>query len=204
MGGHARHLRFTAGVRGSLSGTLATMGAGVPYVIGAKFGCPDRPCIAIVGDGAMQMNGLNELITIAKYWQEWSDPRLIVAILNNQDLNQVTWEMRAMEGAPQFLPSQQIPDFPYASFAESIGLGGDRIEKPDGIGAAWDRALGASRPHVLEFVTDPAVPPIPPHATLDQIENMVAALAQGDSDWAEVMKVGFKQKLQEFIPGKAR
>jgi pyruvate dehydrogenase (quinone) len=201
---YARHLRFTAGVRGSLSGTLATMGAGVPYAIGAKFGWPDRPCIAIVGDGAMQMNGLNELITIAKYWQEWSDPRLIIAILNNQDLNQVTWEMRAMEGAPQFLPSQQIPDFPYASFAKSIGLGGDRIEKPDGIGAAWERALGASRPHVLEFVTDPAVPPIPPHATLDQIENMVSALAKGDSDWAEVMKVGFKQKLQEFIPGKAR
>jgi pyruvate dehydrogenase (quinone) len=199
---YARHLRFRDGVRGSLSGTLATMGPGVPYAIGAKMGHPDRPCIALVGDGAMQMNGLNELITIAKYWQEWHDPRLIVVVLNNRDLNQVTWEMRAMEGAPQFLPSQHLPDFPYARFAESIGLGGDRIEKPDGVGAAWDRALAGDRPHVLEFVTDPAVPPIPPHATLDQIENMVTSLAHGDSDWADVMKVGFLQKLQEFLPGR--
>jgi pyruvate dehydrogenase (quinone) len=201
---YARHLRFPAGVRGSLSGTLATMGPGVPYAIGAKMGHPDRVCIALVGDGAMQMNGINELITIAKYWHEWEDPRLIVAVLNNQDLNQVTWEMRAMEGSPQFLPSQHLPDFPYAGFAKSIGLGGDRIEKPDGVAAAWESALAGDRPHVLEFVTDPAVPPIPPHATLDQVESMVSALARGDSDWADVMKVGFLQKLQEFLPGKGR
>jgi pyruvate dehydrogenase (quinone) len=201
---YARHLRFRDGVRGSLSGNLATMGPGVPYAIGAKMGHPGRPCIALVGDGAMQMNGINELITIAKYWREWEDPRLIIAVLNNRDLNQVTWEMRAMEGAPQFLPSQHLPDFPYAGFAQSIGLGGDRIEKPDGVGTAWDRALAGDRPHVLEFVTDPAVPPIPPHATLDQIENMVSSLAHGDSDWADVMKVGFMQKLQEFLPGQGR
>ncbi len=199
---YARHIRFTGDVRGSLSGNLATMGPGVPYAIGAKFGHPDRPVIALVGDGAMQMNGINELITIGKYWRDWADPRLIVVVLNNQDLNQVTWEMRAMEGAPQFLPSQHLPDFPYAGFAQSFGLGGDRVEKPDGVGAAWERALGSDRPHVLEFVTDPAVPPIPPHATLDQMENMVSSLLHGDSDWAEVMKVGFWQKLQEFLPGK--
>jgi pyruvate dehydrogenase (quinone) len=199
---YARHIRFTAGVRGSLSGNLATMGPGVPYAIGAKFGHQDRPVIALVGDGAMQMNGINELITISKYWRDWADPRLIVVVLNNQDLNQVTWEMRAMEGAPQFLPSQHLPDFPYAGFAQSIGLGGDRVEKPDGIGPAWERALNGDRPHVLEFVTDPAVPPIPPHASLDQIENMVSSLLHGDSDWADVMKVGFWQKLQEFLPGK--
>ena len=201
---YARHLRFRAGVRGSLSGNLATMGPGVPYAIGAKMGHPGRPCIALVGDGAMQMNGINELITIAKYWREWEDPRLIIAVLNNRDLNQVTWEMRAMEGAPQFLPSQHLPDFPYAGFAQSIGLGGERIEKPDGVGAAWDSALAGDRPYVLEFVTDPAVPPIPPHATLDQIENMISSLAHGDSDWADVMKVGFMQKLQEFLPGTGR
>ena len=144
---YARHLRMRGGMRGSLSGTLATMGPGVPYVIGAKFAHPDRPCIALVGDGAMQMNGLAELITAAKYWQEWADPRLIVAVLNNQDLNQVTWEMRAMSGAPQFLPSQSLPDVPYADFARSIGLDGVRVEKPGEVEAAWRQAL-ARRPAV--------------------------------------------------------
>ena len=119
---YARHLKFTAGVRGSLSGTLATMGPGVPYVIGAKWAHPDRPAIAFVGDGAMQMNGMAELITIAKYWQQWTDPRLIVAVLHNNDLNQVTWEMRAMENSPKFEASQSLPDVDYAGFARSLGL----------------------------------------------------------------------------------
>jgi pyruvate dehydrogenase (quinone) len=188
-------------MRGSLSGTLATMGNGVPYVIGAKFGNPTRPVIAFVGDGAMQMNGINELITISKYWQEWSDPRLIVAILHNDDLNQVTWEMRAMEGAPQFLPSQQLPTFPYADYARSLGLEGIRVDDPDSIAPAWHRALGADRPVVLQFVTDPAVPPIPPHATLEQVENMIAAVVRGDSDRWDVIKEGVKLKAQEFLPG---
>lgn len=160
---YARHLRMRGAMRGSLSGTLATMGPGVPYVIGAKFAHPDRPALAIVGDGAMQMNGMAELITAAKYWPEWQDPRLIIAVLNNQDLNQVTWEMRAMSGAPQFLPSQALPDVPYADFARSIGLGGLRVEKPGDVEDAWRRALGADRPFVIDFRTDPAVPPIPPH-----------------------------------------
>src|SRR6185503_19662196 len=110
---YARHLRIRGSMRGSLSGTLATMGPGVPYVIGAKFAHPDRPAIALVGDGAMQMNGMAELITAAKYYRDWSDPRMVVAVLNNGDLNQVTWEMRAMSGAPQFLPSQDLPDVAY-------------------------------------------------------------------------------------------
>jgi pyruvate dehydrogenase (quinone) len=159
---YARHLKFPAGVRGSLSGSLGTMGPGVPYAIGAKFGHPDRPAIALVGDGAMQMNGLNELITIGKYWTEWDDPRLIVAVLNNRGLSQVSWETRAAESAPKFAFAQHLPDVPYAGYALSLGLGGERVEKPDDIGGAWDRALAADRPCVLEFVTDPAVPPDPP------------------------------------------
>jgi pyruvate dehydrogenase (quinone) len=197
---YARNLRFRADTRGSLSGTLATMGPGVPYAIGAKFGLSDRPVIALVGDGAMQMNGINELITIAKYWSEWQDPRLIVAVLNNHDLNQVTWEMRAMQGAPQFLPSQQLPDFPYAAYAASLGLDGVRIDEPRGIAAAWDQALRADRPTVLEFVTDPAIPPIPPHATLDQIENMIEAVVRGDADRWQVVKEGAKSKARELFP----
>ncbi|MFF4824202.1 thiamine pyrophosphate-requiring protein [Streptomyces sp. NPDC001312] len=197
---YARHLKLRGGMRGSLSGTLATMGPGVPYAIGAKFAHGDRPAIALVGDGAMQMNGMAELITISKYWQDWADPRLVVAVLNNQDLNQVTWEMRAMEGAPQFLPSQSIPDVAYADFARTLGLKGMRIEKPGEVTGAWEAALAADRPCVLDFVTDPAVPPIPPHATLDQIEAAAASVLKGDSDRAAVIRQGFKSKVQEFLP----
>ncbi|GAA2295189.1 thiamine pyrophosphate-requiring protein [Streptomyces kunmingensis] len=201
---YARHLRLRGSMRGSLSGTLATMGPGVPYVIGAKFAHPGRPAIALVGDGAMQMNGLAELITAAKYWQEWENPQLIVAVLNNQDLNQVTWEMRAMSGAPQFLPSQALPDVPYADFARSIGLNGARVEKPGDVESAWRQALASDRPFVLDFRTDPAVPPIPPHASLDQIEAAATAILKGDSDSADVVKQGFKAKVQEMLPGGRR
>jgi pyruvate dehydrogenase (quinone) len=198
---YARHLRMRGDMRGSLSGTLATMGPGVPYVIGAKFAHPGRPAIAIVGDGAMQMNGMGELVTVAKFWRQWQDPRLIVAVLNNQDLNQVTWEMRAMAGAPQFLPSQSLPDVPYADFARSIGLDGARVEKPDGVVDAWQRALAADRPFVIDFRTDPAVPPVPPHADLDQIEAVAAAMLHGDSDRVGMAKQGLKAKVQEMLPG---
>ncbi|WRZ89341.1 thiamine pyrophosphate-requiring protein [Streptomyces sp. NBC_01007] len=198
---YARHLRMRGAMRGSLSGTLATMGPGVPYVIGAKFAHPERPALAIVGDGAMQMNGMAELITAAKYWPEWEDPRLIIAVLNNQDLNQVTWEMRAMSGAPQFLPSQALPDVPYADFARSIGLGGLRVEKPGDVEDAWQRALGADRPFVIDFRTDPAVPPIPPHADLDQIEAAASAVIKGDSDRTGMIRQGLKAKVQEMLPG---
>ncbi|QNS02762.1 thiamine pyrophosphate-requiring protein [Streptomyces xanthii] len=199
---YARHLRLRDGMRGSLSGTLATMGPGVPYVIGAKFAHGGRPAVALVGDGAMQMNGMAELITVAKYWEQWADPRLVVAVFNNQDLNQVTWEMRAMSGAPQFLPSQSIPDVGYADFARSLGLGGLRVEKPEHVRGAWEAALSASRPFVLDFRTDPAVPPIPPHATLDQIEAAAAAVLKGDSDRAAMVRQGFKAKVQEMLPGR--
>jgi pyruvate dehydrogenase (quinone) len=188
-------------MRGSLSGTLATMGPGVPYAIGAKFAHPDRPAIALVGDGAMQMNGLAEMITAAKYWREWSDPRLVVGVLNNRDLNQVTWEMRAMEGSPQFEQSQHLPDVPYADIAIRLGLRGVRVEKPEEVEPAWREALAADRPCVVEFVTDPAVPPIPPHADWEQVEATAAAILHGDSDRAGMIRQGVKAKIQEFLPG---
>ncbi|MEU1479857.1 thiamine pyrophosphate-requiring protein [Streptomyces sp. NPDC005760] len=201
---YARHLTMRPGMRSSLSGTLATMGPGVPYAIGAKFAHPDRPAIALVGDGAMQMNGMAELITVAKYRELWEDPRLIVAIWNNHDLNQVTWEMRAMEGAPSFLPSQQLPDVQYAAFARSLGLTGIRVEKPEDVEAAWRAALQADGPTVLEFLTDPAVPPIPPHATWEQMEATAASVLKGDPDAASMVKQGFKAKVQEFLPGREK
>ncbi|MER6242816.1 thiamine pyrophosphate-requiring protein [Streptomyces griseorubiginosus] len=201
---YARHLTMRPGMRSSLSGTLATMGPGVPYAIGAKFAHPDRPAIALVGDGAMQMNGMAELITAAKYRELWEDPRLIIAVWNNHDLNQVTWEMRAMEGAPSFLPSQQLPDVQYAAFARSLGLTGIRVEKPEDVEAAWRAGLAADGPAVLEFLTDPAVPPIPPHATWEQMEATAAAILKGDADRGSMVKQGFKAKVQEFLPGREK
>jgi pyruvate dehydrogenase (quinone) len=131
---------------GSLSGGLASMGSAVPYAIAAKFAHPDRPVIALVGDDAMQMNNMAELITVAKYWRRWSSPRCICAVWNNEDLNQVTWEQRVMEGDPEFNASQRIPDVPYHKFAELIGLKGIFVDDPDRIGAAWEEALAADRP----------------------------------------------------------
>ena len=200
---YARHLRFHGDIRGSLSGNLATMGPGVPYGIGAKFGNPDRPVIVFAGDGAMQMNGMAELITIKHYWQEWADPRLIVAVLHNEDLNQVTWEMRAMEGAPKFTESQTLPDVDYAAFADSLGLQAIALDKPDDIGPAWDRALAADRPTLLDVRCDPNVPPIPPHATLDQMKDAGRAILKGDRDRWGVVKDGVLTKVQELLTHRA-
>jgi pyruvate dehydrogenase (quinone) len=199
---YARDIKIRRGMMGSLSGNLATMGAGVPYAIGAKFAHPDRPVIALVGDGAMQMNGMAELITVAKYWREWSDPRLIVMVLNNRDLNQVTWEQRAMEGDPKFEASQDLPDFPYGEFARMAGLGGVRVETPDDLGSAWDQALASDRPFVLEVVTDPDVPPLPPHITLKQAKAMTFALAKGDPDFGDIVRQTLKDKVAEYLPSR--
>ena len=199
---YARQLKFRGDMRGSLSGNLATMGPGVPYGIGAKFGHPDRPVIVFAGDGAMQMNGLAELITIKRYWEQWPDARLIIAVLHNNDLNQVTWEMRAMEGAPKFTESQQLPDVSYEGFARSLGLHGIAVDKPEQVGAAWDQALAADRPTVLDFRTDPDVPPIPPHATFEQVKDAATALLKGDPNRWGVLKEGLLAKAREVLPGK--
>ncbi|MFI1358592.1 thiamine pyrophosphate-requiring protein [Streptomyces sp. NPDC020898] len=201
---YARHLTMRAGMRSSLSGTLATMGCGVPYAIGAKFAHPNRPAIALVGDGAMQMNGLAELITAAKYRNRWEDPRLVVGVWNNRDLNQVTWEMRALEGAPSFLPSQELPDVQYAAFARSLGLTGVRVERPQDVEAGWRAGLEADGPAVIEFLTDPAVPPVPPHATWQQLEATASAVLKGDADRGAMVRQGLKAKMQEFLPGREK
>lgn len=190
---YARDLKIRPGMMASLSGGLATMGPGVPYAIAAKFAYPERVAIALVGDGAMQMNGINELITIGKYWKRWPDPRLVVMVLNNRDLNQVTWEQRAMEGDPKFEASQDLPNFPYARFAELIGLQGLYVDQPEQLAGAWDQALSADRPVVMEVYTDPNVPPLPPHITLDQARAYTSAIFHGDTDSAAIIKQSFKQ-----------
>ncbi|MEU4247956.1 thiamine pyrophosphate-requiring protein [Amycolatopsis sp. NPDC026612] len=198
---YARNLRMRGEMRGSLSGTLATMGPGVPYAIGAKFAHPDRPVIALVGDGAMQMNGLAELITIARYQHLWSDPTCVICVFHNNDLNQVTWELRAMGGAPKFEESQTLPDIDYASFALSLGLAAVTVDKPDQLASAWDTALTAGKPAVLDVRCDPDVPPIPPHATFEQVKSAAQAVLKGDPDALHLVAQGVKTKLQEFLPG---
>ncbi len=198
----ARDLKLKPSHLASLSGTLATMGPGIPYAIAAKFTHPNRPAVALVGDGAMQMNGMAELITAAKYYDRWADPRLVVLVLNNRDLNQVTWEQRAMEGDPKNPATQTIPDVRYAEFARMIGLEGIRIESPDAIDAAWEEAFSADRPFVIDAVVDPEMPPLPPHVTLDQARSLLSALRGGDPNARALMRDSFKQKILEFLPGR--
>jgi len=198
----ARDLKLKPSHLASLSGTLATMGAGVPYAIAAKFAHPNRPAIALVGDGAMQMNGMAELITAAKYYERWQDSRLVVLVLNNRDLNQVTWEQRALAGDPRNPSTQSIPDVRYAEFAKLIGLDGVRVETPDRIEAAWDEAFAADRPFVIDAVTDPEVPPLPPHITVEEAKAFMHALKGGDPHARAMITESFKQKILEFLPGR--
>jgi pyruvate dehydrogenase (quinone) len=198
----ARDLKLRRGMMASLSGNLATMGPGVPYAIAAKFAYPDRVVIACVGDGAMQMNGINELITIAKYWMRWSDPRLVILVLNNRDLNQVTWEQRVFEGDPKLEATQNLPDFPYAGFARSLGLDGIRVDRPEQVGRAWDQALAADRPFVLEAYTDPNVPPLPPHITVKQARAFASSMFKGDADASGVIRQSFRDLVETFLPHK--
>jgi pyruvate dehydrogenase (quinone) len=177
---YARYLEFRKGMMGSLSGNLATMGPAMPYALGAKFAYPDRPVFALAGDGAMQMNGMNELITVAKYWKEWKDPRFFVLVLNNRDLNMVTWELRAQTGAPKFEGSQDLPDFPYAAYAEMLGLRGVRMATREDVAKGWDLALASDRPCVVEAVTDPEFPMMPPHITLKEAKAYAEAVMKGD------------------------
>jgi pyruvate dehydrogenase (quinone) len=196
----ARDIKIRRGMMASLSGTLATMGPGVPYAVAAKFAHPTRVVVAMVGDGAMQMNGNNGLITIAKYWKEWKDPRLVVLVLNNRDLNQVTWEQRAMAGDPKLPASQDLPEFPYAQYAESLGLLGIRVDRPEQIGPAWARAFSADRPVVVEAVTDPEVPPLPPHITLKQAAALGSSLLKGDPGWRGVVRQTYREMLASWKP----
>ena len=197
-------LKMRRGMMASLSGGLASMGAAVPYAIAAKFAHPDRPVIALVGDGAMQMNNMAELITVAKYWRDWADKCWVVCVFNNEDLNQVTWEQRVMEGDPKFEASQEIPNVPYHRFAELIGLKGIYVDNPEKLGAAWDEALTAGRPVVLEVKTDPEVPPLPPHISLDQAKKFSQSIAKGDPRAASALTGAARQLLSAVLPKSGR
>ncbi|WP_448207094.1 thiamine pyrophosphate-requiring protein [Azospirillum sp. sgz302134] len=197
---YARDLKIRRGMKASLCGGLATMGPGMPYAISAKFAHPDRPVLAIVGDGAMQMNGMNGLITVSKYWKQWADPRFVVLVLNNRDLNQVTWEMRAQAGDPKFEASQGLPDVPYARYAELLGFKGLFVDKPGDLGRVWEEALATRGPVVVEAYTDPNVPPLPPHITLKNAAAMMATLAKGDPEMWDMLKDTAKDVMAGVLP----
>ena len=198
---YARDLKMRRGMKASLSGGLASLGAGTPYALAGKMAYPDRTVIACMGDGAMQMNGLNVMITISKYWKQWSNPRLIVLVLNNRDLNQVTWEERIQLGAGKTEFTQSIPDFPYHKYAELIGLKGIFVDNPDRVGPAWDEALAADRPVILEAYTDPNVPPLPPHITLKDARNFVS-MVPSEPELGSVLRNSAKELLASVLPGK--
>jgi pyruvate dehydrogenase (quinone) len=196
---YARQVKLKKGNLASLSGTLATMVPGVPYAIAAKFAHPKRPVIAFVGDGAFQMLGMNEMLTVKRYMDRWEDKRLIFCVFNNQDLNQVTWEQRVMEGDPKYIGSQWLPDFEYAKYGELCGLKGIFCDNGDDMRGAWEEALAANSPVVLEVKTDPEVPPLPPHITREQAKKMTKAMLSGDPEFTGVMEKSLRGKLTEFL-----
>ena len=194
----ARHLRLRKGMDAALSGTLATMCPAIPYALGAKFAYPERTVIACLGDGAMQMLGNAALIDLAYYAKRWSNKRCVVVVLNNRDLNQVTWEQRVMSGDPKLEASQRLPDFNFARYAEGIGIKGIRVERPDQVGPAWDQALAHDGVVLYEAITDPEVPPLPPHVNFEQAKQLAKALP-GDPARGRIVKEALKGKAQEFI-----
>jgi pyruvate dehydrogenase (quinone) len=195
---YARDYRVKRGQLASLSGGLASMGAAVPYAIGAKFAHPDRPVVALVGDGAMQMNNMAELITIAKYYERWPDKRLVVCVFNNEDLNEVTWEQRVMNGNPRYDASQDIPDVRYSQFAEQIGLKGIFVDKPKDLASAWDAALSADRPVVLEVKTDPEIAPLPPHISFKEAKGFMMSMVR-DDDAGHVIRDTARQVINKVL-----
>ncbi|HEY9131970.1 MAG TPA: thiamine pyrophosphate-requiring protein [Dyella sp.] len=198
---YARDVKLRRGMMASLSGKLATMGSGVPYAIAAKMAHPDRPVLAIVGDGAMQMNGNAELVTVKQYWRRWKHPGFVVLVVANHDLNQVTWEQRALAGDPKFEPAQNVEDFPYAKYGELLGFKGIRVERPEDIARAWREAFACDRPVVLEILADPNVPPLPPHITWSQAQAYLTALYKGDPDERAVIRQTLREVFSAWLPG---
>lgn len=105
-----------------------------------------------------------------------------------------------MAGDPKFEASQDVEDFPYARYAELLGLKGIRIDDPDQIAGAWEAAFAADRPVVLEFITDPDVPPLPPHITWKQAKAYMSALAKDDPNEAGIIKQSIRQVAAGILP----
>jgi len=176
---YGHHIRLGRDMRGNLSGMLASMIGAMPYALAAKFAFPDRPVVCTIGDGAFQMLGMNELLTVKRHWKSWVDPRFVVLVLHNDDLTQVSWEMREV-GDPRWDTSQKLEDMDYAGYAELLGLRGIRVDQPDQVAGAWDAAFASDRPVVLDVHTDANVPPLPPHISFGEAKGFLSSLLKGD------------------------
>jgi len=185
---YGQHIRLRDGMRGDLSGRLATMLAAMPYAEAAKFAYPDRTVVCTIGDGAFQMLGMNELITIKKYLSRWSDPSFIILVLHNDDLTQVSWEMRTEDANPVWSTSQDVESVDYAGWARLLGFNGITVESDDDIEAAWDAAFAHRGVTLIDAHTSKNVPPLPPHITAEFAKNTAFALLKGDPDGFEVIK----------------
>ena len=159
---YVRQMDLPTSVPAHLSSTLASMGCGISYAIAAKAAAPARPVAVLAGDGAVQMLGINELITVAEAWPAWEDPTMVIVVLSNRDLAEVSWEQRESESQPRFARSQEVPEFDMAAYAELLGLRGIRVEEPDQLVPALEEAFSADRPTVIDAITDPDVPLLPP------------------------------------------
>ena len=199
---YGRDIKMRRGMMGSLSGSLASLGAATPYAVAAKFAFPERVLLGFIGDGAMQMNGLNVMITVSKYWRRWSNPQFIIMVLNNQDLNQVTWEERVQLGEGKTESTQAIPDFAYHAYAELLGLKGIVVRDPEKLGEAWDEAFNADRPVIMNVYADANVPPLPPHVTFKDAKNFITMIAS-EPELGSVVKNSVKQVLANVLPGKS-
>ena len=198
---YARDIKMRRGMKGSLSGSLASLGAATPYALAAKMAFPDRTVIGFIGDGAMQMNGLNVMITVSKYWKEWMTPHLVIMVLNNQDLNQVTWEERVQLGVGKTESTQSIPDMDYHKYAELLGLKGIVVRRPEDLGKAWDEALAADRPVIMNVYTDPNVPPLPPHIMAKDAKNFMTMIAS-EPELGSVVKNSIREVFAGVLPRK--
>ncbi len=192
------HIRLGGEQMGNLSGRLATMLAAMPYAMAGKFAHPDRPVVCTIGDGAFQMLGMNGLITVKRHWQEWENPTFIVLVMHNDDLNQVSWEMREV-GDPRWDTAQLVESMDYAGYARSLGFEGIRVDRPEDVDAAWDRAFAADRPVLIDAVVDRNVPPLPAHITLEQATGVARALVTGDPEARRVAVEGSRAMAAELF-----
>ena len=195
---YGHHIRLGRNQMGNLSGRMASMLASMPYAVAAKFAFPDRPVVCTIGDGAFQMLGMNDLITVKRHWQEWQSPIFVVMVLHNDDLNQVSWELREA-GAPRWDTSQLVENVDYAGYAELLGLRGIRVDEPAQVDEAWRQAFSSDRPVLIDAYTDKNVPPLPAHITFEQAKGVAKSVLGGDPDAAKVVGHSARAVASEFF-----
>ncbi|PZE25689.1 thiamine pyrophosphate-requiring protein [Curtobacterium sp. MCBD17_028] len=182
------HIRLKRGMRGDLSGRLATMLAAMPYAVAAKLAHSDKTVVCTIGDGAFQMLGMNELITVKKYMQQWETKQFIIVVMHNDDLAQVSWEMRTEDGNPLWRGSQDVESMDYAGYAELLGFRGVQVRSDDQVESAVAEAFAHDGVTLIDAYVSRNVPPLPPHITREYALNTAKSLLKGDPMEAGVIR----------------